>query len=333
MLDKNVVLIADKIEEFTDIDLKNKNLECIPPKYFNEIFTGLSSISKSVIHYNSPAEFCNNISKHKNDIVLSVWSGVGTKYRKSLVPSICEANKICYVGADPYVHFLCQDKYLTKCICSLYNLKSPKCILYHTTDDIKKLKTLSLPLVVKPNSEGGSNGISQQNLVYTYEDAIHLANEMLNVYDKSILIEEYVAGKEICVSIIGNKRKIDMMDASQLIINGESFFKSTLYGYEAKIKEVSNRHLEQAIQYLTIKQKQIFEKIYFDMGKVELLRIDGRIDTQGNFNLIELTPDAYLGKRGSTTFCAQNNGINYEKMLEMLLGNAYSDYIEGRVQY
>lgn len=329
MLDKNVVLIADKIEDFTNIDLTNKNLECIPPQYFNEIFTGLSSISREVIHYNSPAEFCNNISKHKNDIILSIWSGIGTKYRKSLLPSICEANKICYVGADPYIHFLCQDKYLTKQICSLYNLKSPKGIIYQSKDDDEKIKTLSLPLVVKPNFEGGSNGISQHNLVDSYKDAIHLADEILNLYDKAILIEEYVAGSEICVSIIGNKHKIDMIDASQLIINGESFFEATLYGYEAKIKEVSNRYLKRASHLLTIEQKQIFERIYFDIGKVELLRIDGRIDAQGKFNLIELTPDAYLGKRGSTTFCAQNNGINYERMLEMLLENAYSDYIEG----
>lgn len=332
MLDKSIVLIADRIEDFTNVDLKNKNLECIPPKYFNEIFTGLRSISPKVIHYNSPAEFCNNIQKHKNDIVLSIWSGIGTKFRKALIPSICEANKICYVGADPYVHFLCQDKYLTKNICSLYGLKSPKGIIYRTNGDKEKIKALSLPLVVKPNYEGGSNGISQHNLVYSYEDAIYLADEMLNLYDKSILIEEYIAGKEICVSIIGNKCKIDMMDASQLIIDGKSFFDSTLYGYEAKVIRVSNRYLKQASQFLSSEQKKIFEKIFFDIGKVELLRIDGRIDSQGTFNLIELTPDAYLGKRGSTTFCAQNNGIKYEKMLEMLLENAYRDYIERGAQ-
>lgn len=328
MIDKDVVLIADKTEDFSNINLESKNLECIPPQYFNEIYTGLDSVSKKVIHYNSPADFCNNIQKHKNDIVLSIWSGIGTKFRKALIPSICEANQICYVGADPYVHFLCQDKYLTKKFCSLYHLKSPKGIIYHENNDKEKIKTLALPLVVKPNFEGGSNGISQHNLVDSYEDAIHLANRLLNLYDESILIEEYIAGKEICISIIGDNHKIDMIDASQLIINGNHFFESTLYGYEAKIMEVSNRHLQQGSKFLSPKWKQIFKKIYFDLGKVELLRIDGRIDAQGNFNLIELTPDAYLGKRGSTTFCAKNNGIIYEKMLEMLLKNAYCDYIE-----
>lgn len=325
---KNIVLIADRVTDFLDISLSNRNLECIPPKYFNEIYSSLAAISNNVIHYNSPKEFCDNIYKHKKDIVLSIWSGIGSKYRKALIPSICEANNICYVGADPYVHFLSQDKFLTKQFCSQFGILGAKDMIYCTEEDSSKIYNLMLPLVVKPNYEGGSNGISSKNLVYDYDEALTLAKELKKIFSQPIIIEEYLEGKEICVSIIGTSKKINMIEASKLIINDTEYFTDKLYSYEPKVEEVNNRKLVSGTHLLTENVKKSFLNIFTQLGKVELLRIDGRIDSADNFKLIELTPDAYLGKRGSTTFCAKNCGIEYKQMLEILLENAYTNYLE-----
>lgn len=137
-MDKNVILIADRVSDFNNITVSNRNLECIPPTYFNQIFEGLSKICPKVMHYDSPHEFCCNLDKHKDDIILSIWSGIGSKFRKGLIPSICEANNICYVGADPYVHILCQDKFITKVISSQFGIASAESILYYSEKDEKK---------------------------------------------------------------------------------------------------------------------------------------------------------------------------------------------------
>lgn len=332
-MNKNIVLIADRISDFSEVTLKNRDLECIPPNYFNEIYNSLLTLGNKVTHYNSPKEFCENILEHKNDIVLSIWSGIGSKYRKALVPAICEANNICYVGADPYVHFLSQDKYLTKKISSQFGIIGAKGMLYYSEKDDANVYNLSLPLVVKPNYEGGSNGISDKNLVYDYENALKLAKQLKNIFNQPIIIEEYIEGNEICVSMIGSSKKIDMLQASKLVINNDDYFGNKLYSYEPKVKDVQTRRLESATNLLSNELKNKFINIFNYLGKVELLRIDGRLDYNGNFKLIELTPDAYLGKRGSTTFCANNCGIHYEKMLEILLKNAYLDYEERGISF
>ena len=327
-MNKNIVLIADRVSDFTEVTLNNRDLECIPPSYFKEVYDSLINLGNDVIHYNSPKEFCKNISVHKNDIVLSIWSGVGSKYRKSLIPSICEANNICYVGADPYVHFLSQDKFLTKRISSQFGLTGAKDVLYYSEKDNTNIYNLSLPIVVKPNYEGGSNGISNENLVYDYNEALKLANKLKDIFCQPIIIEEYIEGNEICVNMIGSSKKINMLEASKLVINDNDYFKDELYSYEPKVRDVQNRSLESATNLLSDELIIKFTNIFKYLGKVELLRIDGRLDYNGNFKLIELTPDAYLGKRGSTTFCACNSGIEYERMLEILLENAYLDYKE-----
>lgn len=325
-MNKNVVLIADRVSDFDNITTNNRDLECIPPIYFSQIFEGLSKVSSNVIHYNSPKDFCNNLEKHKNDIVLSIWSGIGSKFRKGLIPSICEANDICYVGADPYVHFLCQDKYLTKVIASQFGLASAKSILYISEKDEKNIYNLQLPLVIKPNYEGGSNGISQNNLVYDYTAAITLVRNLFHVFQQPILIEEYIEGAEICTSIIGSYNSLNLLDASQLLIDDVDYYTNTLYGYESKVEKPENRKLVSGSKFLSPSLKENFKELFFNIGKTELLRIDGRIDRNGNFRLIELTPDAYLGKRGSTTFCALQNNISYEEMLELILQNAFKGF-------
>ena len=322
----NVVLIADRIEEFSNITIRNKDLECIPYTYFQQVYDGLSAVSRNVIHYNTPGDFCQNIVKHKDDIVVSIWSGQGSRFRKSLVPSICEANNICYVGADPYVHFISQDKDISKYVCSQYGIRSAKGVIFEKAEDYKKIYDLNLPVVVKPNCEGGSIGISNGNLKFDYESAILLAKKLWNAFKLPILIEEYIEGKEISVSMIGTCDYIDIIEASQLIIGNKSYFDKELYGYEPKVNEPQNRHFISATKLLNDELKEKFKLLFFSLGKVELMRIDGRLDKNNNFTLIELTPDAYIGKRGSTTFCLKNMGFTYESMLEKLLLNAYYDY-------
>ena len=329
-MDCNIVLIADRVEDFSDITIGNKDLECIPTKYFEQIYNGLLAVTRSVIHYNSPEEFCRNIEKHKNDIIVSIWSGQGSRFRKSLVPSICEANNICYVGADPYVHFISQDKDITKYVCAQYGINSAKGVLYEKEADIDRIYSLKLPIVVKPNCEGGSIGISNSNLKYDYKSAISLARKLWTTFKLPVLLEEYIEGKEISVSMIGNRNHIDVIEASQLVIGDKEYFENELYGYEPKVNEPQNRHFLSATGLLSNDLKKKFQTLFHSLGKVELMRIDGRLNKDNEFTLIELTPDAYLGKRGSTTFCLNNIGYTYENMLERLLVNAYDDYRRGR---
>ena len=329
-MDKNVVLIADRVADFDNITIQNRDLECIPPLYFKQIYEGLSKISPQLTYYNSPQDFCRNLDKHKEDIVLSIWSGIGSKFRKGLIPSICEANDICYAGADPYVHILCQDKFMTKVLASHFGLVSARSVLYYSENDISSIYQLQLPVVVKPNFEGGSNGISQNNLVHQYKDAVFLVKELSGYFHQPILIEEYIEGSEICTSIIGSYNSIELMDASQLIIGKEDYYTTTLYGYEAKVQKPENRKLVSGSKFLTSELKKSFEQLFFQIGKTEILRIDGRVNKNGEFRLIELTPDAYLGKRGSTAFCATQNNISYEQMLELILQNAVKGYKRGR---
>lgn len=310
------VLIADILKEEVPMNITNTDLECADLTYFNDINSALSEISSEVVHYEGPSDFLNNISKHKNDIVLSIWSGSSNINRKVLIPSICEAYNIRYIGADPYVQFTCQDKTLSKYICSKYDIKSAKGVLVKNVSELSALDMLKSPLVVKPNFEGGSIGISKNSVCLTLEKAKELTVFLLKAFHQPILVEEYLKGKEICVTIAGKNNHIDVLEADEIVLE-DNTTPFPMFGFEAKKANTIKCHRLPATHLLDKELTQKFTELFLDLGKVDVMRIDGKIDN-GCFKLIELSPDTHLGKSASTAYAFSIAGYTYTDMFRLL---------------
>lgn len=312
----NIVFVADIIEDNSLINITNNNLECMTETYYNDVYSTLCKIAPSVIHYSSPKQFIDNISLHKDDIVLSLWSGICSINRKVLVPSICEAYGIRYVGADAYVQHICQDKALSKYVCKKYNIDSSKGILIKHASEISNIKNLKLPVVVKPNNEGGSIGISKDSVIFSYEEAKEKILFLIETFAQAILVEEYLTGHEICVTLSGKNKKIDLLEADEIIIDDKNS-QYPMFGFEAKKAGQIKRHRIPATDLLSQSQKERFIKLFLDLGKVDIMRIDGKIQ-DGHFKLIELSPDTNLSKTASTAYAFHLAGYSYEDMFRLL---------------
>lgn len=321
-IDFNIVLIADRISNHDDASITSKTLEMVEDEYFLDIYTTLSSLTtKKIYHYINPTIFLDNIHRHKNDIVLSIWSGMSSRNRKALVPSICEAYDIKYIGADTYAQIICQDKELSKRICKKSGIKTPNYQLIKDEHSLHLLNLLKYPLVIKPNFEGGSIGISQKNLVCNFEDAKEVTLFLLANFNQPILAEEFIEGEEISILIMGKKNKIDLLEATVLYDKtGRLNLATMLYDYELKkntetiSENIITNYLDQEI---LIRARNLFNSL----DKVDIMRIDGRLHNN-QFYCIELSPDAYLGKDTTFALVFQNQNKTYQDMLYRLLVNA-----------
>lgn len=314
---KNIVLIVDRISSRKNVDIYTDTLEFTSNVYFEALEKALKYTNRKYYIYNSPDEFIDNISKHKNDIVFSaIWSGTLSRNRKSLIPAICESYNIDYIGADVYVQTICQDKYLTKLFCKDYNIEIPKGYVFDDLINFIKITNLTFPLIIKPNCEGSSIGISDKNIVDNYNDAYKLAKKLLKKF-KTILIEEYVDGDEVSVCIVG-KDSIEFCEVIALTINGNSYFSHQIWGFESK--KLGRYDVGRKCVTYDISEQIIEEckKIFLDLGKVDYMRIDGRIKNN-KFYLIELTPDCSLHPECfmANTFYANN--MTYNEMIETFI--------------
>lgn len=324
LINRNVVLITDEKKEFTAADLSRKDLEGNSAASTESIIRSIEKICTKVIHYTDIDLFTANILQHKNDIIFPMRFGENSPNSKSLLPAICEANNLKYVGGDCFTHSLCNDKYLSKLYAQEFGISAPKGFLIRRPNDpiLQHICTLSTPLVIKPNYGGGSTGISNNNIVTSYKDAEELINKLFDLHNIPILVEEYIEGYEVEYSIFGSKNKVILSGEAQLKIDGRTFFSQEIWGYETKkIDDSSVDFIDSNI--IPIEEKEKMITLFQSFEKIEFMRVDGRIKNN-QFFLIELSPDCFLGKDCAFYHVFAQNNYSFEKMFEALIMNAVS---------
>lgn len=176
-------------------------------------------------------------------------------------------------------------------------------------DKIKR--KLELPLFIKPANLGSSVGISK---IYNNKEFTKAINDAF-AYDDKIIIEEYISGKEIECSVLGNENPI----AS---IPGEIISTHDFYSYEAKYLDENgatmaipaniSKTLTKKIQSLAIKT---FEALCCEgMGRVDFFLtaknkiIINEINTIPGFTSISMYPKLW-----------EKSGITYPDLIDRLI--------------
>lgn len=167
MIKYNIVLIADRIQNKAALDMQSDKLEQIGDDYFFQIYNSLQRISPKVTHYNDLPTFIDNIYKHRNDIVFTIYGGNSSRNRMALVPGICESYNIKYVGADVYNRIICQDKNISKELAKKAGILVPDSVTINSLDNLNtfNLHLLKYPVVIKPLMEGSSIGITKNKFM------------------------------------------------------------------------------------------------------------------------------------------------------------------------
>ena len=133
-----------------------------------------------------------------------------------------EKNNIKYTCCDSKTSKLTFDKFRCNQLLFTKNYFIANSILISKDEviNIKEIETnFNLPLIVKPNQAGSSNGIS---LVKNYKeifDAIKLAS----VHDNEVIIEEYIKGTEVSCGILKIKDQINLLPITEIVSRNDFF--------------------------------------------------------------------------------------------------------------
>jgi D-alanine-D-alanine ligase len=192
------------------------------------------------------------------------------------------------------------------------------------------------PVIVKPNFGDSSFGITQQSVANNHEqliNAISMIRERLG-YDKPILVEELLTGKDLSVGIIGNP----LTSYTVLPITEEDYSDvpedlPRICGYEAKwlpdspyykIKSISAKLAEAEEKFIVECCMKLFERLECR----DYSRFDWRIDAQGQPKLLEANPNPGWCWDGHLAKMAKFGGLSYAEMLQAILQAA-----EQRLEY
>ena len=136
---------------------------------------------------------------------------------------------IKHTSAPFYQMSLTFNKRDTLSVIKEYGIQTANSYYMHQRDEINTVKIIEkvgLPCFVKPNRSGSSFGISKVYKEENLEDAIMKACKE----DEEILIESFLDGKEVSVSIIEYQGKIEVLPITEIVSENDFF------DYEAKYK-------------------------------------------------------------------------------------------------
>jgi D-alanine-D-alanine ligase len=157
------------------------------------------------------------------DVVMIALHGPGGE--DGTVQGMLELLKIPYTGSGVLASALAMDKAMTKRVITAGGVRMPRDItLFGPADPNREtLAALGLPVVIKPNSQGSTIGMSIVRDVADLDSALTLAFK----HDSTVIIEEFVEGVEITVPILGND-ELEILPIVEIVPH------SGFYDYEAK---------------------------------------------------------------------------------------------------
>ncbi|HEX3034743.1 MAG TPA: methyltransferase domain-containing protein [Thermodesulfobacteriota bacterium] len=266
--------------------------------------------------------------KGKVDYVLNLCDeGFYNDSTKELhVPSLLDILRIPYTGAGPQCLAYCYDKSLVRGIAKEMGIPVPKAFFIKPEDLTFELP-FGFPVIVKPNFGDSSFGITQRSVAYSIEELTNAISEIRQEfgYDKPILVEEFLTGKDLSVGIIGNSPEsytvLPVIEEDYSILP-EGLPK--ICGYEAKwlpdspywnLRSIPAGLPEETEKFLVECCLKLFERLECR----DYSRFDLRLDSEGNPKLLEVNPNPGWVWDGHLAKMASLMGIGYPEMLKMIL--------------
>ena len=231
------------------------------------------------------------------------------------IQTILETTGIPYTHSGVIPSAIAMDKELSKKLFVKNKILTPKCILYShdkpKSDLIKFIENkLKFPVVIKPINEGSSVNVficTKLNIIKNLK--------LLKDYNK-VIIEEFIAGREIQAAIIGSKK----LGAIELKPKRGFYDYQAKYSSQAKTKHIIPVDLSKKDYD---KLMSVAMKAHKLIGCRGVTRSDFKF-YNGKFYLLEINTQPGMTSLSLVPEIAAYHGINFIKLIKLILKDASS---------
>lgn len=189
----------------------------------------------------------------------------------------------------------------------------------------------AFPAIVKPASEDASIGIDQEAVVSTPDELTARVKYVLDHYGPPVLVERYIPGREIQVSLIdlngdGRPAVLPFAEIAFKPANGSTLW--PIYTYTAKWHEESEEYKQAPVLVgvsvpakVSNALKDVAVRVYHLLGARDYARIDTRVTLSGEVYVLEMNPNPAISSlmidEGLPAV-----GSTYDKFIAALVHNA-----------
>lgn len=254
-------------------------------------------------------ELVDIITREKIDIVFNaLHGGMG---ENGIMQSIFEAAKIKYTGSGVMASALAMNKAVSKNIFQSCGVPTPEFLfLKNLTDRASACKEIrskfKFPLVLKPNEEGSTVGLS----IVKDESALETAWDKAAAYG-DVLVESYISGRELTVAVLGDKA----LPVIEIIPEGG------FYDYEHKYTKGKTNYVcpAEIPSEVADAAKSFAVKAFQGLMCSAYARIDFRLSEDNKLYCLEVNTLPGMTATSLVPKAAKAEGIEFDQLIKQII--------------
>ena len=248
------------------------------------------------------------------DVVFNALHG-GTGENGAIAAVLQMAGKLC-TSAGPLASAIAMDKAMAKRLMEYHHLPNAPWHLFSAKalggrwPTLAECAPLALPLVVKPNSEGSSVGLT------IVRDVSELASAFAKAAgcEDAILVEQFIAGRELTVAVLDGEALpvVEIVPHSGTYDYEAKYTKGkSRYDCPADLDDATTRHLQRdAVQLCDA------------LGLQGIARVDFRLGLDGVGYILEANTVPGLTETSLVPMAGRAAGIDFADLMERVVQGA-----------
>jgi D-alanine-D-alanine ligase len=282
---------AEHLAIYDDVDLLRQKLETFAPD----------------VLFNLVEQFRNNPGFDQN------------------IVSFFEMQGLPFTGCGSTGLTLCKQKGISKKILHYHGIHVPNFVVVPRGQRIGRPRQLKFPILVKPVKEEASYGISRASFVENDESFRERVVFIHEKYNSDAIAEEYIEGRELYVSMMGNVR-LTVFPIREMVFGEVPPNEPKIATYSAKWDEeyrkrwgLQNQFAEGLDPALTSQIEQTCKRIYRLLTIDGYARMDLRLTVDNQIYFIEANPNPILADDEDFALSASKAGLPYPQLIDRII--------------
>jgi D-alanine-D-alanine ligase len=272
------------------------------------------------------------ILARRPDLVFNLTESLAQDSRNEVVvPGVLDLCRVPYTGSGPLALALCLHKPKAKDILRSRGVPTPASCTVERIKDIAGVD-LPFPLFIKLAHEDASVGISGDNVVTDRRSMVRRAKALMEEYRQPVLIERYIEGRELNVTLLGNSRVVPLpfheIDFSLMPAG-----RPRIVSYAAKWDESSPEY--QGSMPVPVKDMGSAVQAAIERAAVAAFRalevrdygrVDFRVADDGTPYVIDVNPNCDISPGAGVSRAALAAGLSYTQLIGRICEIALERY-------
>jgi D-alanine-D-alanine ligase len=288
-----------------------------------ETVTAVTAALRRAGHRVSPVRarpgFWETLDTLSPDLVFNLATGVHRKEEQAHVAGILEMAGYPFTGSGLTAHVLGLEKGMAKKVFTWAGVPTPRFqVLAPGSSTYDPM--LRFPLIVKPVREGSGLGIHEDAVVGDAAALERVVRRIWRRFRQPALVEEYIAGRELTVGILGND-PVQVLPIMEILFDPALSTQRRILTYEVKVADAIDRRCPARLEPpVAARVAAVARQAFAALGCCDLARLDIRLSPDGVPYVLELNTLPGL-QPGYSEYprLAATAGIEFDELIARLV--------------